>query len=242
MNTIVTLKRYSQRFREEYRRRPVSELGHRILSHLARKSFETNTSCWFHLSLRDQFDLVKPKIPVQFGFMQFDEAVRFFRQNHHQFPWMYLEKEMQVAAECGHRFPSFSVDKRVVAYLKVGVTKAYVLDFDEILHLPAGVAIYYDGFVAPEFRCKKLGSAILSKTAQSLQQEGFKAVFTQVALWNIPSRTMNLLAGHKPVGQTRYIRLFGRRAIWNHPKNFPLRFEVNDRREKELRLGIFPGS
>jgi ribosomal protein S18 acetylase RimI-like enzyme len=239
MSTIVTLKKYSNRFREEYQRRGLTELGSLIFSHLARKSYTTNSSCWFHLSLHDPLTAVKPKVPAQFGFMQFEEAINFFREKSKRFPWMYQENEIQVAAECGHRFPCYSMDGQVVAYLKVGITKAYIFDFEQVVYLSPGTATFYDGFVAPEFRCQGLGSAILSSTAQFLQHEGFETILNQVPLWNTPSRKMCLIAGFTEVSQTRFIRLFEKQIIWNNPKTFPLHFELNRRKEKVLRLDDF---
>lgn len=240
MSTIATLKKYSNKFRREYQRRSLSELGLLIFSYLARKSFVTNSSFWFYLSLLDPLTAVQPKISAEFGFMKFDEALNFFRQNHEKYPWMYMENEMQIAAECGHRFPCYSIDGKVVAYLKVGITKAYVMDFEQVLHLSPGTVTFYDGFVVPQFRSQGLGSAILSTTAQFLKREGFNCIFNQVPVWNIASRTMNLHAGFAKAGETRYLRLFGKKIIWRDPKDFPLRFVLNQRKKKELRLGASP--
>jgi hypothetical protein len=48
------------------------------------------------------------------------------------------------------------------------------------------------------------------------------------------------LAGFRALGNVRYIRLVGKEAFHNSPKQFPLGFNKQDGLPRELRLGQMP--
>jgi GNAT superfamily N-acetyltransferase len=235
MNQLNTIEYYDRRLREECERKSYFEVGALVLARALRKSFTTTSSIWYHLPLRGSLPSIQPKILAEFNIMPFSEAKDYFQRNNALFPWMYIDQELEVAAVNGHVFPSFSIDGRVVAYLKVGVKEVYVLDFHRVLHLPPATAIIYDTFVVPELRCRGLGESILSRTAHYLEDAGYQALWAQIPEWNVASTKMNIKAGFQPVGKVRYIRSFGKEVFRKHPKTFPLHFKVNGK-ENELVL------
>lgn len=235
MKQLNAIEYYLCRLREECERKSCAEVGAFMLSRALRMSFTTNSSIWYRLPLLNYLPVIQPKISTDFDIMPVSQAKDFFRRNHSFFPWMYIDEELDVAAAKEHIFPSFSIDGRVISYLKVGVKEAYMLDFCRVLHLPPATAIIYDSFVLPEFRRKGLGASILSRTADHLRKKGFTTLWAQIPEWNAASVKMTVRAGFQPVGKVRYIRSFGKEVFLKQPKDFPLRLRVTGN-QRELAL------
>lgn len=234
------LRYYWNRFREEQRRRGLGGLSMLILTLLARKSLRTNKATWYRLDL-NEFVTVSPGTgALSDGFMDLNEAQDFFRKHHDSFPWMFLEEEMEAARDAGHVFPCLREGDEVIGYVKLGIKKAFVLDFERILHIPPTAAFIYDSFIMPSHRGNGLGSLIIERTAEFAQKNGFCELWCHIPAVNVPSKRMVERVGFKAAGEVRFVKLFGKDFFRKQPRSFPLSTERSGRNSTKLILNEVP--
>jgi GNAT superfamily N-acetyltransferase len=236
MNVSRGAEYYYRRFQEEISSGGVFRTGSLFVRGAIRKGIATSSSVWYRFPLSDAIPVIKPLLPVAYGLLTFEEAKEFFEKNNPSFPWMYIEQELDAARRHGHIFPCLRLNGSVVAYQKIGLSKAYVLDFGRLLALPSGATISYDAFVEPSCRGKGLGTSLLSLTAHYLKQAGYRIIWAQIPSWNVTSAKMTRSAGFIPLGEVRYVRLFGKEMFFKRPRNLPLRFERCGSSAGELKL------
>jgi GNAT superfamily N-acetyltransferase len=227
---------YYRRLQEEISSGGVFRMGSLFVRSALKKGVATNSSIWYRFPLSDALPLKNTSLPVAYDLMNFEEAKRFFEENNSSFPWMYIEPELDAATQYGHMFPCLRLHGKVVAYQKIGLSKAYVLDFQRLLTLPPGTTISYDAFVEPSYRGKGLGTSLLSLTAHYLKQAGYRIIWAQIPSWNVTSANMTRSAGFIPLGEVRYIRLLGKEMFFKRPRTLPLHFARCGPPNHELKL------
>ncbi len=239
MSVSLRTTHYYQRFREEYKRRNALELCSFLIGSAVKKVYESNDATWLHLCLNYPIPSITGKLPATFGFLTLSEARNYFLSRHPVFPWMYIEQEMDAAEQNDHIFPCLLMDNSIVAYMKIGISKVFILDFKQVLHLPPNAALMYDSFVEPALRSRGLGSALAAATARYLQEKKFESMWAQVAPWNIASRKMLQSVGFTPIGDIRYVRLFRKKMFSTRPRNFPLVYS-SDGKGRTLKISSSP--
>lgn len=236
MNESRDLKYYCGRLQEEFRRRGPIGLYKAVLTNLQRRIITTNNAIWFRLCLDKHIPLIQPKISLGFDLMNIEEATDFFKKHHGSFPWMFIKEELQIAGSTRHMFPCLRDKDQVVGYVKLGIEKVFVLDFEKTLCIPPTAAFIYDAFILPSHRGMGLGSFIIAMTARHAQESGFRSIWCQIPSWNIPSVRMVERAGFESVGEIRFVKLFGRDFFRKRPKSSPLSIGKAGKKSNELML------
>ena len=230
------LKYYYDRLREEHKKRGSGGLSMLILSNLARKILRTNSATWYRMDLNGFVPTSpKPGSP-SFGFMSLDEAQDFFINHQGSFPWMFVKEEMEVAEAGRHVFPCLRDDDAVIGYIKLGIEKAFVLDFERILYISPGAAFIYDTFISPSHRGMNLGSQLVGQTVKFAREQGFRTIWCHIPDWNDPSKKAFRRVGFEAVGEIRFVKLFGKDYFRKHPKTFPLSIGKAGEKSNELML------
>ena len=230
------LKYYYDRLREEHKSRGSTGLSLLILSNFARKILRTNAATWYRLNLNEFAPTAQKGNSLSFGFMRLDEAQGFFRNHQGSFPWMFVKEEMEAASDAGHMFPCLRDGDTVIGYIKLGIEKAFVLDFERILYIPPNGAFIYDTFISPSHRGMGLGSQLVGLTARFAQEQGFRTIWCHIPDWNDPSKKAFRRAGFEAVGEIRFVKLFGKDYFRKHPKTFPLSIGKAGEKSNELML------
>lgn len=230
------LKYYYDRLREEHKSRGSTGLSLLILSNIARKILRTNAATWYRLDLNGFVPMSPKPGSLSFGFMHLDEAQDFFRNHQGSFPWMFVKEEMEVAQAVCHVFPCLRDGDTVIGYIKLGIEKAFVLDFERILYISPNAAFIYDTFISPSHRSMGLASQLVGLTARFAQEQGFRTIWCHIPDWNDPSKKAFRRAGFEAVGKIRFIKLFGKDYFRKHPKTFPLSIGKAGEKSSELML------
>ncbi len=217
----MSVKRYLKRFQEETIRQGPLGAASLALRIVFRNAFMTNKARWYRLHLDGLETHSETEASVTFGFMTFEEAISFFRENHKSFPWMYIKEEMDVARESGHLFPCLRDNGEIAGYIKLGTGKVFILDFGRVLCIPSTALFIYDTFIAPSHRGKGLASFLIKKTSQSARENEFRTVWCHIPSWNTPSVRAFGKAGFEPIGEIRFARILGKEIFCTRREKLP---------------------
>jgi len=183
-------------------------------------SFQTNCMIWFVKDLNEKAQRLNGFSDFEINFHGFEEIVDFMKKNNSKYPWMYNEKEMVLARECGHLIPFLKINNSIVGYTKVGLRKVYIRDYDCVFTLGSNKAIFYDTTMLPEHRGKKLPRYLKNEIYGFLEKRRIDKIYGLVEPWNIGSIKSVKGAGFKELGSNRYIRIFCFKFHSNNPKKF----------------------
>lgn len=216
---------YSARLREEFASQGPVGLSKLVALNLKRKAVNTNKATWYHLCLGEFSSSAHVDASTTFDLMSLNEASDFFKRNHKSFPWMFLERELEVALEAEHLFPCLRDKGKVVGYIKLGIGKVFIVDFERIMHIPPTTAFVYDTFVMPSHRHMGLGTLLVDMTARLARDKGFRNLWCHIPSWNGPSIRAFGKVGFKPVGEVRFLRLLGKEFFCRRHGMVPLSFD-----------------
>jgi ribosomal protein S18 acetylase RimI-like enzyme len=236
MTETKDLKYYSRRLRQEFARRGAIGLGKLVVLNIMKRTLSTRKATWYRLRLNELVPFTQKGVPGSFGLMNIGEASGFFEKNHASFPWMSIEEELETARAADHMFPCVRDKGEVVGYIKLGIEKVFISDFEKILHLQPTAAFIYDTFVMPSYRRTGLGTYLIGMTARLAQEKGFLSLWCHIPSWNEPSIKAFRRAGFEAVGEVRFVRLLGRDFFHKRPGTFPLSTDDAPGKPGELKL------
>ena len=123
--------------------------------------------------------------------------------------WAADERELAVAAACGHRWTSWGTGGRPAAFCKVGGGRVFIVDFDRAFGLPSGIAYISDVYVMSQMRRKGIGWALLEETLRFLRDDSFAGVVCHIPRSNAASARLFGSLGFAPLGEVRFTRVLG---------------------------------
>jgi ribosomal protein S18 acetylase RimI-like enzyme len=134
------------------------------------------------------------------------EISPWLKEHSAQFRWIYQPKESEIGQREQHVFPTVQDKGHIIGYIKVGVNRVYVHDFDEIIELPRNTAMIYDTLILPEYRGHGIASFMITETVRLLRQRGFDNLWCHIPPWNIPSIRAYSRAGFRRVAHVKFMR------------------------------------
>jgi len=72
----------------------------------------------------------------------------------------------------------------IVAYLKVGFGRVYVLDFGRVFDFPPGTAFIYDTYVTPELRGRNIAPFLIDRTSEFMKERGYSEIYCHIRVKN----------------------------------------------------------
>jgi ribosomal protein S18 acetylase RimI-like enzyme len=182
-------------------------LINKVYKKIKENTFTTNNAFWFSRNLRQPIQEIEPQKKVHVCFDSDEETVAWLQEHHSQYGWMYLPKEIETKEKEKHFFPTVRDGNKIIGYIKAGINKVYIMDYDEVIPLPKSVAIIYDTFILPEYRRLEISSFLVTKTMDMLRESGFKYLWCHIPPWNEASIGLYTKVGFKKVSHVRFIRL-----------------------------------
>ncbi|MDY7038312.1 MAG: GNAT family N-acetyltransferase [Thermodesulfobacteriota bacterium] len=179
--------------------------------------FENNSALWHVRHLNDNHIEIKATIQVTVNFTDFSETLEWIKLQN--IPWMFNEKEKQVAINGGHFWPNVKHEEAIIGYLKVGFGNVYISDYRRIVHFPDHVAYIYDTFILPEIRGKKIASHLINETCCFLEKQDFSRVLCHIPKWNKASLKAYSRAGFMKKKTICWIKMFGFQILTSNPAN-----------------------
>lgn len=213
MSPEKSLKYYYTRSKET-----LVEGGPLVFGRMAYKKIKntvltSNDAFWFFKDLEQSIPQIQPSKKVEVDFDSDLEIMPWLEKHHIQFTWLYRPKEIAVKAENNHLYPVVKEGKDIIGYIKIGINKVYLHDFDGIFDLPKDTAMVYDTFVLPEYRGFGIATFLITESAIYLRNLGFKNFWCHIPPWNQASINAFSKAGFKQVDYIRYTRLLGRKIF-----------------------------
>ncbi len=104
--------------------------------------------------------------------------------------------------------------EQIVAYGWASVMAEHVGELERFFRFPTGEAYIWDCLTHPEYRGRRLYSALLTYMCNQLRDSGVRRAWIGASLGNQPSLQGFANAGFQPVITVRYARLIGLRYCW----------------------------
>ena len=146
------------------------------------------------------------------------ETVDWLCELAREFPFAWNERELMAAMRHGHLYPLLRVNGRNAGYVKVGLARAHVSDFNSQIALPFGCAFIYDTFIHPDFRSRGLGTFMISSVLRHLRSIGLNTVWCHIPAWNRPSSRAFETNGFCKVAHVRFMRIGGLKLYAPNPE------------------------
>jgi len=156
------------------------------------------------------------------------EVIQWIKEHSREYPWIYNKREINCALDHGHWFPSLKIDGKVIGFIKVGVNRVFVEDYEREISLNNGEAFVYDTFIHPEHRRKHLACYLLTELFRHLSKKGIAIVYCHIPRWNLASARLYLKMGFKRLSYVRYVRLLRYYCF------FPKLEKIRSRAKKEI--------
>lgn len=190
----------------------------KVLGRLKRKAFRTNEAIWFCCDL-ELCQLSDCAGTISMNFNDLEGSIEYIREKAKDYPWVFLQKEIDAARQYRHIYPVLSYSNKKTGYIKIARNRAYVEDFDDFIDLREDEAFVCDTFIEPECRGKGLSKTLLSQTIAWLRNNQVKYLFCHIPDWNEASLKLYHGFGFKKIHKVRHFMLFGVRHYTCTPKN-----------------------
>lgn len=193
------------------------ELIARILRRASFGLISTRHAIWYvkNLSSQSGREGIEAAMPVHVDFHSFPETVRWMEELPES--WVLTEAERTVAEQEGHYWANVKTGQEIIGYLKVGMNRVYINDFEKVVTFPSGTAFISDTFVLPEYRNRKIAACLVDQACQFLREKGFVKVLCHIPVWNKASSAVYTKLGFVPTKAIRYVRLFGFSFLTSNP-------------------------
>ena len=189
-----------------------------VLKKLKHLLWVTNSADWYCRDLENATFDIQARKPVQIIFHFNSEITTWLKEHHCLFPWMYIPEEIKTAKSEGHIFPYLKHNDEIIGYVKIGLGKVYILDYDKIIEFPEKHSFIYDTFIMPKFRGLNFAPFLLNEAIKYLKSLGFEKIWCHIPSWNTSSRrAFEKLNFHRST-RVRYLRLLNLRFFTNNPK------------------------
>jgi len=183
-----------------------------LLRAVGRHCYRANSAVWFARDLTAPITDAPARLPVQVVMDQPARTLAWLRSDSH------LARELEFAEQKGHLLPHALYQGRIVGWLKIGYPRVFVVDYRQIVELPAGTAMLYDSFVAPELRGQRILGQMVTEAMQELRRRGLTRMLCHIPEWNEASTKAYERCGFEPFGRVAFRRVFGLRLFLpRHP-------------------------
>ena len=169
--------------------------------------FSTNSALWFKKETGRDCPYIRAALDVNIDFNN-SSIIQWLSDNHRKYPWFYIPEEIRSAESNRHVFAAFVHNNSIIGYIKIGIKRVYILDFDEELPLPGVTAFIYDTFILPEYRGRNIVPFALVSTINFLRTKGIREIFCHIPRWNRASINAFAKAGFENIRYLRFLRLF----------------------------------
>ncbi len=190
----------------------------RAAVHVSDSLFALNSAYWYRADLGCPPAKIEIPDNCAIRFEATSETIDWLFKLSREFPFAWNQRELMSGARNDHLYPLLKVDGRNAGYVKVGLAKAYVTDFNSEIALPWGSAFIYDTFVHPEFRSRGFATFMVSGVMRHLRSIGLDSVWCHIPAWNLPSARAFETNGFCKVARVRFMRVGRWRVYVPHPE------------------------
>jgi len=191
-----------------------------LLTKLKHLLIVTNAADWYCRDLRNPTLDIQTQMPVRVIFDLNDEIVNWLREHNISYPWMYIPKEIKTAKSEKHIFPYIKHNNEIIGYVKIGLGKVYILDYDKIIEFPEKHSFIYDTFIMPEFRGRNITPFLLNEAIKYLKDHKFEKIWCHIPSWNTPSRRAFEKLNFQRFTNVRYVRTLTLKFFRKNPTKF----------------------
>lgn len=181
-----------------------------LLKRAAKKAyslvFRTNNAVWYRLDL-ESAPAPRETGDVKVVFSSGGEIIRWIREKSAEYPWIYIENELDTAVRENHIFPCATVGGVIAGYVKIGFGRVYVNDFNREISIPPKDAMIYDTFVLPEYRGRHVALTLVNGASDYLRSRGYERLWCHIPEWNVASSTLYRRAGFREIKRIRFVKL-----------------------------------
>jgi GNAT superfamily N-acetyltransferase len=208
------LRYYKLRARRVLRKEGIGGLLRKAVRRIRTILGASNCAVWFKKDLREIRSVTTGAENVSVEMANHD-IEQWLSEHHAAYPWMYIAEEIRCATENGHLFAAIRAAGSIIGYIKIGLKRVYILDFDHEIPLPPDTAFIYDTFLLPSYRGKKIIRFALDETSKQLTLRGIRYIWCHIPLWNHASRKAFEQCGFKAAGFIRFVRVFKLKFLLN---------------------------
>ncbi len=208
-NKLARIPHYVARSRETIRAEGWCKFVRKAMSTCKELAYTTNVACWFRRDLSQAVQHVSGNGDFDVEVSSDERIVTWLKKHHQSFRWLYIPEEIRLKNACEHYYPIAVHNGKIIGYIKIGIDRVYVRDFDRVLRLPARTAMVYDTFVLPDYRRKGVCSQLISASVKLLSDQGFESVWCHIPPWNRASTTAYSQAGFNKVARIRFAKILG---------------------------------
>lgn len=149
-------------------------------------TFDPAESCWFsrRISARSKNSLKNKNIRFLLEPAKNSRIPDWIRSHKQDFPWIYYPKELDLALSEGHPYLTILDDEKIIGFIKIGINRVYIIDFDQVIRFPSNACFIYDSLVIPEYRGMHILSAAVSHAMAKLHPKGYRIIWAHIADYN----------------------------------------------------------
>jgi len=206
---LSRIEHYLTRSRELILSEGVWKYCGKVMSRCKDLAYTTNEAFWFHRDLSEAIHDLQREGEFGFEICANDKIVTWLREHQKSFGWLYIPEEIRLKEAFRHCYPVATHGEKIIGYIKIGLTRVYIMDYDRILCLPQQTAMIYDTFVLPEYRRRGVCSYLIDESMRLLSTEGYKNLWCHIPPWNTASIRAYSQAGFKKVARIKFVRIFG---------------------------------
>ena len=181
----------------------------KVAGRLERDLLVTNAADWYRADLCERPAAAAGSAEATFRLDATEEVIAWLTELSGAFGWAYVQEEVDAARTWGHLFGLLRVEGQRAGYIKVGLSQAYVTDFERCIAVPHGSAYIYDTFVHPEHRGRSLAQLMIAQALEGLRGREIRWAWCHIPPWNVASIKSFTKNGFKRIKRIRYLRLLG---------------------------------
>lgn len=231
----MSIRHYVVRSREILLCEGVGGYLKRVFSRCKEGLYGTNEAFWFCRDISEPIQGVPKELEPGFEVCVDKRMVSWLRERHKEFGWLYIPEEIDLKQKEGHIYLAATFQKEIVGYIKIGVNRVYVLDYEQVLGVPKQTAMIYDTFVLPAYRRRGLSSHLINESIERLRTKGYRNLWCHIPPWNEASIGTYSRAGFQRVARIRFMRILRWRF---YSCNVGKMIDSKERLSKEVRLGV----
>ncbi len=176
---------------------------------LARLLFFQTESTWFSRDVALRFRLNPQQDTLGFKMLPAADSrlPQWIQARKEEFPWIYHPKELETACRENHPYLTVQDGKEIIGFIKLGINRVYIHDFDQIIRFPSESCFIYDSLVLPAYRGRRIVQRALAYAAPRLQSQGLRILWAHIAAYNHASLRAFDYMDFEPRAKIRYVRI-----------------------------------
>ncbi|MHC4300447.1 MAG: GNAT family N-acetyltransferase [Planctomycetota bacterium] len=208
-NKLSRIAYYVRRSRDTIHSEGWGKFVRKAISRCRELAYTANVACWFCRDLSEAIQHASRRGDFEVEVSLDERIVTWLKKHQKSFGWLYVPEEIRLKNACEHYYPTAVHNGKIVGYIKIGVDRVYIQDFDRILRLPARTAMIYDTFVLPDYRRKGVCSQLISESVKLLSDQGFDSVWCHIPPSNRASATAYSHAGFEQIARIKFVKILG---------------------------------